>query len=127
MTPIDRNMAVLRRFQALLKEPDPAAIRALFTEDFRLHVPNEPAWPSGHEGAILMFTRMRGRFPHLDLIAEDMFGGGDRICVRWRYRNRVGEPFEAVGVSIYRFEGGRIAEDWGVDVHLPAGHPWRTV
>jgi predicted SnoaL-like aldol condensation-catalyzing enzyme len=120
----ESHKAVLRRFPFLLHDPDGDAICALFTEDFRLHAPNAPNWPSGHAGAVMMFTDMHKRFPELEAIAEDMFGDGERICVRWRYRNRVGERFEAVGISIYRFEGARIAEDWGVDYKLPNDHPW---
>ena len=124
MDQTERQKAVLRRFSAFLRNPDADSICELFTEDFRLHAPNEPNWPRGHEGAVRMFTQMHERFPHLDVIAEDMFGEDDRICVRWRYRNSVGDSFEAVGISIYRFEGGRIAEDWGVDYKLPPNHPW---
>ena len=124
MNMVERHKAVLQRLQLLAHSPDADAIRALFTEDFQLHAPNAPNWPVGHEGAVRMFAQMHERYPHIELIAEDVFGDGERMCVRWRYVNRVGEAFEAVGISIYRFEGERIAEDWGVDFVLPANHPW---
>jgi predicted ester cyclase len=138
MTPmsIDQHKAVIAQFASLVRKPDVAKIRDLFTPDFRLHVPNYPDWPPGYDGAIRMFVQMNALFPDLELIAEDIFGDADRVCVRWRYKGtqsgsfegRIGDGsrFESVGLSIYRFEGNRIAEDWGVDVPLPPEHPWRT-
>lgn len=123
---LENHKTLLRRFPELLRNPDVAAICTLFTEDFELHAPNEPNWPRGHEGAVRMFTQVHERFPDLDLVAEDMFGDDERVCVRWRYRNTMGASFEAVGISIYRFRNGRIAEDWGVDFRLPPDHPWLT-
>ncbi|MEZ5995303.1 MAG: nuclear transport factor 2 family protein [Hyphomonadaceae bacterium] len=68
---VENHKAVLRRFSELLRNPNAAAIRTLFTEDFELHAPNEPNWPRGHEGAIRMLTQMHERFPDLDVIAEE--------------------------------------------------------
>lgn len=133
---VERHKALLAKFPALLLRPDPEAIRPLFTEDFQLHVPNYPDWPRGHDGAIRMFAQMNALFPGMLAQIEDMFGEHDRVCVRWRYKGTqsgafegrvgAGARFEAIGHSIYRFTDGRVAEDWGADVILPAGHAWRT-
>jgi predicted SnoaL-like aldol condensation-catalyzing enzyme len=44
----------------------------------------------------------------------DMIEQGDRVAVRWQVTatadNR--NPYEGSCVAIYRFENGRIAEDW---------------
>jgi hypothetical protein len=38
---------------------------------------------------------------------------GDRVAVRWQLTATCeGEPFEQSIMAIYRFEKGRIAEDW---------------
>jgi hypothetical protein len=43
--------------------------------------------------------------------------------VRWRVTGtRRSGPFDAAVIAIYRFAGGRIAEDWGVS----SGKPWQT-
>ena len=47
----------------------------------------------------------------LDIIEE-----GDRVAVRWQLTATYndGKPYERSIMAIYRFENGRIAEDWGV-------------
>jgi len=124
----ERHKAVIRQLPELLETPDEAAIRLLFTEDFRLHDVKFPDWPTGHAGALRMFTHMKAALPGIRAVIEDMFGERDRLCVRWRFSGTTGNGarFEAIVVSIYRFEQTRIAEDWGADIPLPEGHPWRT-
>lgn len=132
----NRNRAVVAKLATLVHQPDSPAIRQLFTDDFRLHDAKYPDWPRGHDGAIRMFAQMHALAPDIELIAEDIFGDDEKVCVRWRYRGTLtgafegrtgdGSRFEAIGISIYRFENGRIAEDWGADVSLPPGHPWRS-
>jgi ketosteroid isomerase-like protein len=91
-----------------------------FTEDFRLHEPGKPALPVGHEGARQMMeagrqNRMRAgvktpaKVEILDMIEE-----GDRVAVRWQVNLIADNPYEGSCVAIYRFENGRIAEDWGI-------------
>jgi ketosteroid isomerase-like protein len=125
----ERNKAVIAQFPALLRAPDPAAIQALFTEDFRLQDAKYPDWPRGHDGAVRIFQQLRVLMPDIEAGIEDMFGAGDRLCVRWRYKGTLasgsGAHFEGVGISIYRFRDGRIAENWGTDMLLLPGHPWR--
>jgi predicted ester cyclase len=132
----ERNKAVVVLLPDLLETPEEALVQALFTDDFRLHDAKFPDWPRGYAGALRMFVHMKSMVPDIRATIEDMFGEGDRICVRWRFKGTVtgmigkhkgdGARFEALMVSIYRFENGRIAEDWGVDIPLPEGHAWRT-
>ena len=53
------------------------------------------------------------KFEILDMIEE-----GDRVAVRWQvtatYDN--GKPYGQSIMSIYRFEKGHIAEDWGMAI-----------
>jgi ketosteroid isomerase-like protein len=93
-----------------------------FTEDFRLHEPGKPALPVGHEGARKMMeagrqNRMRaGVQTPVKVEILDMIEEGDRVAVRWQVTatapNR--NPYQGSCVAIYRFENGRIAEDWGI-------------
>lgn len=131
-----RNKAVIARLPKLLDNPDPAHIREIFTEDFRLHDVKFPDWPPGQDGASRMFIQMKAMIPDLEVHIEDMFGEADKVFVRWRFKGTVtgsyqgrkgdGSRLETIVFSVYRFRDGRIAEDWGADIVLPGGHVWRT-
>src|ERR1700746_1914551 len=95
-----------------------------FTEDFRLHEPGKPALPVGHEGARQMREggrQMRaGLKTPINVEILDMIEEGDRVAVRWQLTatDYDGKPYERSIMAIYRFENGRIAEDWGI--YIPA-------
>ena len=47
--------------------------------------------------------------------ALDMVEEGDKVAVRWIFAGKKdGSPVYLSAVAIYRFEGDRIAEDWGI-------------
>ena len=51
-----------------------------------------------------------------------MIEEGDRVAVRWQLTATYdGKPFEQSIMAIYRFDKGRIAEDWGISfqAHWP--------
>ena len=111
---------LLREIAAAISSGAPDRISDWFTEDFRLHEPGKPALPVGHEGARQMMEAGRqNRMPAgvqtpakveiLDMIQE-----GDRVAVRWQVNPIADNPYEGSCVAIYRFENGRIAEDWGI-------------
>jgi hypothetical protein len=55
--------------------------------------------------------------PPVKLDILDMFEGGERVAVRWRLSATYdGEPLRFAMMSIYRFEEGRIAKDWGISI-----------
>ncbi|HTW34876.1 MAG TPA: nuclear transport factor 2 family protein [Rhizomicrobium sp.] len=84
-----QNKAVIAQLPRLLQSPDPSAIRAFFTEDFRLHDVKYPDWPHGHHGAIRMFVQMKAMIPDIAISIEDMFGEEDKVFVRWRVKGTV--------------------------------------
>ena len=115
---------LLREIAAAMSAGAPDRISDWFTEDFRLHEPGKPALPVGHEGARQMMeaghqnrmqagVQMPAKVEILDMIEE-----GNRVAVRWQVTAtaRNGNPYEGSCVAIYRFENGRIAEDWGIVV-----------
>ena len=105
---------LLRDMAAAYNAGAPGRIDEWFTEDFRLHEPGAPPVAVGHEGV----AEMRARLvlaPPIKLEILDMVEEGDRVAVRWqRTATYNGEPFEQSIMAIYRFEKGRIAEDWGL-------------
>jgi ketosteroid isomerase-like protein len=114
---------LLREIAAATSSGAPDRIGDWFTEDFRLHEPGKPALPVGHEGARQMRALGRRSKPKLPINVEalDMIEEGDRVAVRWRLTGTHddGKPFERSIMSIYRFENGRVAEDWGMAMPTP--------
>ena len=95
----------------------PDRIGDWFTEDFQLHEPGAPASPMGHTGASQMRARFKALTPPINLEILDMIEEGERVAVRWQLTATYdGRPFEQSILAIYRFEKGRIAEDWGISV-----------
>jgi ketosteroid isomerase-like protein len=112
---MSRQKAVLREIAAALSNGVPFRIAEWFTEEFRLHEPGKPPLPVGHAGASRMLELARTLRPPINFEALDMVEEGDRVAVRWQVTAMYDDkPFEQSIVAIYRFENGRIAEDWGV-------------
>jgi predicted ester cyclase len=61
-----------------------------------------------------MLASVRAIAPNLDAQILDILEEADRVAVRWRFSGmRNGAPLPRSAIAIYRFEDGRIAEDWG--------------
>jgi predicted ester cyclase len=67
----------------------------------------------------------RRGFPDVISIIEDLMAEGDKVVARWRSRAThrgdymgiapTGNEVEFTGISVYRIEGGKIAESWSVE------------
>ena len=114
---MSQQKELLREMAAAHNSGAPDRISNWFTEDFRLHEPGAQALPLGHQGAIQMRARFRTLTPPIKLEILDMIEEGDRVAVRWQLTATYeGRPFEQSIIAIYRFENGRIAEDWGISI-----------
>jgi predicted ester cyclase len=64
-----------------------------------------------------MRARFRTLIPPVNLKILDMVEEDDRVAVRSQLTATYnGGPFERSLMAIYRFEKGRIAEDWGISI-----------
>ena len=108
--------AALAKIARSINEGDEASAPALFSNDFKLHDPGAPDWPTGSAGVQQMIAAFRGlRLDPLEMVEQ-----GDRVCVRWAISGRRdGLEISAACVAIYRFAEGLIAEDWGVAAPTP--------
>ena len=119
---MSRQKDLLREIAAATASDAPDRISDWFTEDFRLHEPGELALPVGHEGARQMREAGRqvraGLKTPMNVEILDMVEEGDRVAVRWQLTavDDGGKPYERSIMAIYRFENGRIAEDWGISI-----------
>jgi len=112
---MSQQQDLLREIAAASNSGAPDRISDWFTNDFRLHEPGALALPVGHAGASQMRARFRTLVPPINLEILDMVEEGDRVAVRWQLTaTHDGKPFEQSIMAIYRFEEGRIAEDWGI-------------
>jgi steroid delta-isomerase-like uncharacterized protein len=67
-------------------------------------------------------------FPDAQYTIDDLFGAGDRVAIRWRmdathqgtYQGiaPTGKRVSLAGMSVYRFESGKVAEGWVVTDNL---------
>jgi steroid delta-isomerase-like uncharacterized protein len=96
-------------------------IDELCTEDFVAHDPL--SGDEDREASKASMSTYRNAFPDLHFTIEDAFEAGDRVVIRWTgegtFENELmgiqpnhehGAPI--AGITIDRFEGGKIAESW---------------
>jgi predicted SnoaL-like aldol condensation-catalyzing enzyme len=108
---------MLREIARVINEHEPYRIDEWFTEDFKLVEPTKPDWPCGHAGATKLLELFSTLTPPLQFIALDMVEEADRVAVRWQlHANHQGERIHLASMAIYRFEEGRIAEDWEIPI-----------
>jgi predicted SnoaL-like aldol condensation-catalyzing enzyme len=111
---------VLSRLADKLSARTPIDVADHFTPGFRLHDPNAPQIATGLDGAREMLDGIMKWAPDLKIEIVDTLEEGDRITVRWRLTGtHNGKRSEASILAIYRFEGARIAEDWGIGSRAP--------
>jgi len=110
-------------------------MEALFTHDGDLdsldetyasdYVGHAPPFPDieGLQAAKGFALGYRQAFPDLQTTTEDMIAEGDKVMVRWTtsgthqgateaFGPPTGNRMEIMGITIQRFEGGKIAEGW---------------
>ena len=86
-----------------------------FTEDFKLHDPSIGGFRFGHQGAQDMLRALAEQVPNARIELLDMVEQDDKVAVRWLFAGmKDSESVNLSIVAIYRFEGDRIAEDWGI-------------
>jgi ketosteroid isomerase-like protein len=114
---MSQQKTTLREIARAISSGSPFRTEEWFTADFRLIEPTKPTWPRGYEGANKLLELFRSLTPPVQFTALDMVEEGDRVAVRWQlsaFYN--GEPLQLAPMAIYRFQDGRIAEDWGIPV-----------
>jgi predicted ester cyclase len=114
---VEENKALVRREQD-----------ELWNQTGNLDVAGELFAPELAEAAKQEASDFRRGFPDVVSTIEDLVAEGDRVAARWRARAThqgeyvgvppTGKEVEFTGISVYRIEGGRIAESWTVEDEL---------
>jgi predicted ester cyclase len=77
------------------------------------HDPYDPNGRAGLAGMKRSITDNRHRYPDLRFTVEDQIAEGDKVATRWTASmTREGRPVTFQGITIDRFEHGRIVEAW---------------
>jgi predicted SnoaL-like aldol condensation-catalyzing enzyme len=112
-----RQINVLHEVAAAISSGGAFHVAAWFTEDFRLHDPTAGDWPTGHIGASKLLEKFSTLTQPIKLEILDSIEEGNRVAVRWGLSGIYkGDPVQFAMMAIYRFQDGRIAEDWGIPI-----------
>jgi len=119
---IEENKQVARRiFEEVLNRGDFSVAGELVRDCYRHH-PAPPDLPEGVQGFCAILAMYRAGFSDLQTTVEDTLGEGDRVAVRFSGTGThdgdfmgivpTGEKIRATGMAWFRFEDGRVAEEW---------------
>ena len=113
----EENKALVRREQ-----------EELWNHTGNLDVAGEIFVPDYAEAAEQEAADFRQGFPDVVSTIEDLIAEGDKVVARWTSRAThkgeymgvppTGKEVEFTGISVYRIEGGKIAESWNAEDEL---------
>jgi predicted ester cyclase len=113
----EENKAVVRREQ-----------EELWNHTGNLDAAEEIFAPDYVEAAKQEAADFRQGFPDVRSTIEDLIAEGDKVAARWMAHathqgeymgiRPTGKEVEFTGISVYRIEGGKIAESWTVEDEL---------
>ncbi len=113
----EENKALVRREQ-----------EELWNHTGNLHSAEELFASDQAEAARQEAADFRQGFPGVVSTIEDLVAEGDKVVARWRAHAThqgeymsippTGKEVEFTGISVYRIEGGKIAESWTIEDEL---------
>lgn len=112
-----------RRFiEEVLNTGDWSRADEILTDDVVMYHPSAPEPIRGRDAVQGFLGQFRAGMPDLTLAADDVAGEGEHVAVRWHAHGTHTEEMFGIppthneldihGISFFRFEDGRIAEDW---------------
>ena len=117
----EENKALARSsFEEILNNVNLAIIDEVFSPNYVLHTPAGPVHgPEGFKQFVLMY---RNAFPDARYTLEEMIAEGDKVVTRWTATGThlgelmgippTGRRGTVTGISIGRYEGGKLVEEW---------------
>ncbi|WP_082682138.1 ester cyclase [Haloferax profundi] len=119
--PTAEMKAIMRKYhEEAWNGRNPDVIDEYSTDDFVMH---DPMGDRGLEGSKEMVQAVLDGTPDLEFTVDDLFAAGDRATIRYTLEGTnespsyltdepTGNHWRSSGISIYRFEGDKIAEQW---------------
>lgn len=119
----EENKAISRRVaEEIFNGGDLDLADELYAPDYILHDPSLPEELHGPDGLKQYAAMILGAFPDARVTVEDQIAEGDKLVDRWTSTGThtgdfmgippTGRRIEISGITISRFSGGRIVEDW---------------
>lgn len=118
----DEDKAVVRRLYEAMAQGDYTALDELIAGDMIEHE-EIPGIEPGKEGAIRFFKVLKGAFPDLIMVPEDMIAEGQMVAVRATMKGThqgdfmgipaTGNRIEVPVADFLRLEDGKLVEHWG--------------
>lgn len=122
------NKSLYRRMtDKIWNKGDLDAIEDFFAPDVVIHGA-PPEWPAGSAGVKATVSMWREALPDFELDLQFVIGEGDKVANYWIISGThssellgiaaTGKHIEMFGMSLVRFENGKIAEIWGTSDQL---------
>ncbi len=117
---VDAHKALIQQFYERLNWLDFEGARHLITPDYVDHSANLHGL-HGEQALATLFDIVQRNFPGFHVTLDDFIAEGDRVAVRWTIHAmsqatpalaHLNGGVTIAGISIYRIQGGRIAERW---------------
>jgi steroid delta-isomerase-like uncharacterized protein len=115
------NKALARDSWEIVNQKNPDLIDEFYAPNFVWHEPDRDI--QGSEEARQFVSNFFEAFPDINVTIEDELAEGDQVVTRWTIRGthqgeteEFGPPterqMELEGITIHRFEGDKIVEEW---------------
>jgi steroid delta-isomerase-like uncharacterized protein len=121
---LERNVQLMQRwFQEVWNEGNTQTVHDLLAPDAVARGHKGPQGEIRGPNEFLHFVRqIRGAFPDIRLVVEDIFAAQDKVVVRWSATMThtgkglgipaTGKSVRSTGISIVRIVNGKIVEGW---------------
>ena len=117
----EQNKALVRRFEKdVWNGRNPSLVDEFFAASHVFRAAGSP--PLDREGHRQMIAHFQSAFPDGQDTTDDLIADGDKVAHRWTYRGTHQGEFQGIpatgrrvtftGISIWRFEDGKIVESW---------------
>jgi steroid delta-isomerase-like uncharacterized protein len=119
----EQNKAVVRRtIEELWNKGNLQLVNELFSPNYAHRDASTPDVGRGPDSEKKRVTLYRNAFPDLRLTVEDLIADGETVAARWSCHGThkgeldgilpTGKQFTITGVTITRFENGKMVEGW---------------
>lgn len=117
----EENKEKARRSWEIVNQRDPDLIETIYPADLVWHEPDQDI--RGYEQAKQFVSTFFKALPDINITVEDVIAEGDKAVTRYTIRGThqgetedfgppTGRQMELKGITIHRFEDGKIVEEW---------------